>query len=168
MASSVASFALIILLSNVIFLAHANDPDITSDFLVPEGVMLDANFFTFTGLKQNLWGAPKDTPFKVTKASLIEFPALDGQSVSYAALQYGPGGINPPHTHPRSAELLIVLQGALNVGLVDSTKNKLFTQILQTGDNAVLHESGIDNAVLSKSFKVDSDTIQEIVSANEA
>lgn len=205
MASSVASFALIILLSNVIFLAHANDPDITSDFLVPEGVMLDANFFTFTGLKQNLWGAPKDTPFKVTKASLIEFPALNGQSVSYAALQYGPGGINPPHTHPRSAELLIVLQGALNVGLVDSTKNKLFTQILQTGDMFVfpkgmvhfqanvdprypavalsafgsanagtvslpktLFGSGIDQDVLSKSFKTDAQTIQSLVSANTA
>lgn len=62
-----------------------------------------------------------------------EFPALNGQSVSYAVLQFPAGTINPPHTHPRSAELLLVTQGALQVGFVDTT-NKLFTQNLQTGD----------------------------------
>ncbi|EHA8592386.1 germin-like protein 9-3 [Cocos nucifera] len=112
---------------------HAGDPDITSDFIVPDGVTPDADFFTFKGLKQALWGAPKDAPFKVTKASQVEFPALMGQSVSYAVLQFAPGGINPPHTHPRSAELLLVVQGSLEVGLVDSN-NTLFTQVLQTGE----------------------------------
>ncbi|XP_028773075.1 germin-like protein 9-3 [Neltuma alba] len=56
-----------------------------------------------------------------------------GQSVSYAALQFPAGSINPPHTHPRSAELLLVAQGTLQVGFVD-TNNKLFTSTLQTGD----------------------------------
>ncbi|XP_073111161.1 germin-like protein 9-3 [Elaeis guineensis] len=112
---------------------HAGDPDITSDFIVPDGVTPDADFFTFKGLKQALRGAPMDATFKVTKASQVEFPALMGQSVSYAALQFAPGGINPPHTHPRSAELLLVVQGWLEVGLVDSN-NTLFTQTLRTGD----------------------------------
>ncbi|KAF2315138.1 hypothetical protein GH714_038233 [Hevea brasiliensis] len=66
----------------------------------------------------------------VTKASMKEFPALEGQGVSVAALIYPPSGINPPHAHPRAAELLIVIQGVLEVGFVDST-NKLFTQTLQ-------------------------------------
>ena len=57
---------------------HAGDPDITSDFVVPDGVTPDANFFTFKGLKQALWGAPMDPPVKVTKASQVEFPALMG------------------------------------------------------------------------------------------
>ncbi|KAM0951236.1 hypothetical protein DsansV1_C04g0049801 [Dioscorea sansibarensis] len=197
-----------LLLTTLLFSAHAADPDITSDFLVPIGVNPDGDFFTFTGLRNMLWSrnTPSSSvpPFKVTKVTNIEFPALNGQSVSYALLQYAPGGLNAPHTHPRSAELLIVLQGWLKVGLVDST-NKLFTQILQTGDVFVfpkglvhfqvnldsrypavalsafgsanagtiqlpraLFGSGIDNAVLSKSFKVDTDTIQEIVSANKA
>ncbi|XP_008807615.1 germin-like protein 9-1 [Phoenix dactylifera] len=111
----------------------AADPDITSDFIVTDGVTPDAEFFTFKGLKQALRGAPRDAPFKVTKASQGEFPALMGLSVSYAALQFAPGGINAPHTHPRSAELLLVVQGWLEVGLVDSN-NTLFTQALRTGD----------------------------------
>ncbi|TKY67055.1 Germin protein 9-3 [Spatholobus suberectus] len=67
---------------------------------------------------------------------MAEFPALIGQSVSYAVLQFPAGSVNPPHTHPRSAELLFVAQGALQVGFVDTT-NKLFTQNLQTGDTFV-------------------------------
>lgn len=71
--------------------------------------------------------------FKVTKASMAEFPALNGQSVSFAVLEYPAGAINPPHTHPRSAELLFVVDGSLEVGFVDTT-NKLYTQTLQLGD----------------------------------
>uniref|UniRef100_A0A2N9GZX5 Germin-like protein n=1 Tax=Fagus sylvatica TaxID=28930 RepID=A0A2N9GZX5_FAGSY len=109
------------------------DPDILSDFIVPPNVtILDSNFFTFTGMR-TLLGAPPPTVFKVSKASIAEFPALTGQSVSVAVLQFPAGSVNPPHTHPRSAELLFLLDGSLQVGFVD-TKNKLFTQTLQTGD----------------------------------
>ncbi|KAJ0976447.1 hypothetical protein J5N97_018412 [Dioscorea zingiberensis] len=184
---------------------QAGDPNIVSDFLVPSGVNPDGKFFTFTGLRSVLRSTtPSNVPFKVTKVTNDEFAALDGQSVSYALLQYAPGGVNGPHTHPRSAELLIVLQGWLEVGFVDST-NKLFRQILKTGDVFVfpkglvhfqanldpkypavalsafgsanagtiqipraLFSSSIDNIVLAKSFKVDSNTIQKMVSANTA
>ncbi|XP_028557043.1 putative germin-like protein 9-2 [Dendrobium catenatum] len=96
---------------------------------------INGNFFTFTGLRDAINGGPKGVPFKATKASQVEFPALTGQSVSLAVLQYEPRptGINPPHIHPRSAELLLVIQGAVIVGLVDST-NKLYTQTLYAGD----------------------------------
>ncbi|XP_059669653.1 germin-like protein 9-3 [Cornus florida] len=73
------------------------------------------------------------TTFKVLKASMAEFPALNGQSVSYAVLEYPAGSVNPPHTHPRAAELLFLLNGNLEVGFVDTT-NKLYTQTLQQGD----------------------------------
>uniref|UniRef100_J3N0A6 Cupin type-1 domain-containing protein n=1 Tax=Oryza brachyantha TaxID=4533 RepID=J3N0A6_ORYBR len=46
---------------------------------------------------------------------MAEFPALNGQSVSYATLVFPPGSVNPPHTHPRSAELLLVVNGALSI-----------------------------------------------------
>ena len=111
----------------------AGDPDITSDFIVPPSVTnVDSNFFTFTGMRI-LIQAPLPTAFKVTKASIAEFPALNGQSVSYAILQYPSGSVNPAHTHHRSAELLFLLNGSLQVGFVDTT-NKLFTQTLQAGD----------------------------------
>ena len=81
----------------------AGDADITSDFLVPPNVTkVDGDFFTFTGLRA-LQRANPPTTFNVAKASLAEFPALNGQSVSFAVLQYSAGSINPSHTHPHSA-----------------------------------------------------------------
>ncbi|KAJ7946386.1 germin-like protein 9-3 [Quillaja saponaria] len=90
----------------IVQMTMAGDPDIRSDFIVPPNV---------------------------TKVSLAEFPALNGQSVSYAVPQFPAGTTNLPHTHPRSAELLFLLEGSLQVGFVDTT-NKLFTQTLQAGD----------------------------------
>ncbi|KAI5666759.1 hypothetical protein M9H77_16612 [Catharanthus roseus] len=114
------------------WMAKAGDPDITSDFLVPSNVSeVDGDFFTYTGMR-GIFGSTIPN-FKVIKASKAEFPALDGQSVSMAVLQFPSGTVNPPHTHPRSAELLFVIKGRLEVGFVD-TNNKLFTQTLEYGD----------------------------------
>ncbi|KAM3685106.1 hypothetical protein ACJW31_11G093000 [Castanea mollissima] len=155
----------------------AGDPDITSDFIVPPNV---TNLFTFTGMRI-LLQAPPPTAFKVTKASIAEFPTLNGHGVSYAILQYPAGSVNPPHTHPRSAELLFLLNGSLQVGFVDTT-NKLFTQTLQAGDLFVFPKglvhyyanagtvsvpnsvftTGIDDGNLVKSFNTDIGTIQKI------
>lgn len=109
------------------------DPDIISDFIKPTpNATVDANYFTFTGMRVLVGGAPPTT-FTVLKATMAEFPALFGQSVSYAVLQFPSGTVNPPHTHPRSAELLFLVGGTLEVGFVD-TKNNLFNQTLQAGD----------------------------------
>ena len=80
-----------------------------------------------------LVGAQPPSAFKVSKVSAAEFPALSGQSVSYAVLQFPAGTTNPPRTPPRSAELLFLVDGSLRVGFVDTT-NRLFTQTLQSGD----------------------------------
>ncbi|XP_010068830.2 germin-like protein 9-3 [Eucalyptus grandis] len=116
-------------------LTSAGDPDILTDFVVPPNVNnsnLNGSFFTYTGMRSLVGGNPPTT-FTVTKASLNEFPALDGQSVSYAVLEFPAGSVNPPHTHPRGSELLFLIYGSLQVGFVDTT-NKLFNQTLQTGD----------------------------------
>ncbi|KAJ0101845.1 hypothetical protein Patl1_05865 [Pistacia atlantica] len=114
----------------------AGDPDITTDFVVPKNYSgngpVDGNFFTFTGLC-NVVNSDYTQTFTVTKATTTNFPALDGQSVSYAFLQFPAGAFNPPHTHPHSAELLLVLKGWLNVGFID-TNNKLYKQTLAAGD----------------------------------
>ncbi|KAF8395409.1 hypothetical protein HHK36_019355 [Tetracentron sinense] len=114
-------------------MAIASDPDITSDFIVPPNqYFVDGKFFTYTGMR-GVFEKPSET-FKVTKASMAEFPAVNGQSVSFAVLQYPGGSVNPPHTHPRSAELLFLVEGSsLEVGFVD-TSNKLYTQKLLLGD----------------------------------
>ncbi|XP_022851377.1 germin-like protein 9-3 [Olea europaea var. sylvestris] len=114
------------------WIVQASDPDILSNLIVPPNVTApDGNVFTFTDLRGVLDSIPPD--FKVTKASKAEFSDLGGQSVSMAVLQFPAGGVNPPHRHPRAAELLFVVEGSLEVGFVDTT-NKLFTQTHQTAD----------------------------------
>lgn len=110
----------------------ANDPDITSDFILTSNyTSLDGDFFTYSGFRGMLDKIPES--FTVTRAGMAEFPALSGEGVSFSAHHFPPGGINPLHTHPRAAELLILLQGVLEVGFVD-TKNVLYTQYLRVGD----------------------------------
>jgi quercetin dioxygenase-like cupin family protein len=115
-------------------LVTASDPNIITDFEIPanSSTKIGGDFFTFTDLR-GFFDRAYPPNFKVTKASLAEFPALNGQSVSFATLEYPAGTINPPHTHPRSAELLFVVDGSLEVGFIDTT-NKLYTQTLQLGD----------------------------------
>ncbi|KAK4856279.1 hypothetical protein QYF36_015947 [Acer negundo] len=146
-------------------MASAADPDITFDFVVPSHVTapVDGNFFTFTAIRAFV-GAQPTPNFKVTKASMAEFPALNGQSVSLAVLQFPAGTTNPPHTHPRSAELLFIVQGSLQVGFVDTT-NKLFSQTLQAGTVSLpvtLFTTGIDDTILAKSFKTDVATVEAL------
>ena len=63
-------------------MAMAGDPDIFTDYIVPPNVTnVDENFFTFTGLRDHFKGGPFTT-LKVSKVSLAEFSALNGQSVS--------------------------------------------------------------------------------------
>ncbi|XP_024535114.1 germin-like protein 9-3 [Selaginella moellendorffii] len=175
----------------------ASDPELVSDYAAAPAAT-NASFFTFTGFRSDVT-APAGT-FLVKKASLAEFPGLNGLGVSMAKLSYQPGTTNPPHIHPRAAELLFVLQGSLSVGLVDTT-NKLFVQKLEMGDMFVFpkglvhfqfndgqHEakaisafgsssagtvslpvtlfgSGIDDQILSKAFKVSTDTVKTLKNA---
>ncbi|XP_034688111.1 putative germin-like protein 9-2 [Vitis riparia] len=126
-------FSLVVASFAVVQIAMAGDPNILSDFILPANQsVVDGSFFTFTGMRV-LIGAPDPTSFKVLKASLAEFPALNGQSVATAVLLFPADAVNPPHTHPRSAELLYLVFGSLQVGFVDTT-NKLYTQTLQAGD----------------------------------
>ncbi|KAJ6690647.1 hypothetical protein OIU85_006856 [Salix viminalis] len=55
---------------------------------------VDGKFFTFTEVRGVLTKFPQN--FTLTKATLNEFPALNGQSVSYAVLQFPADGLNPP------------------------------------------------------------------------
>ncbi|KAI3694980.1 hypothetical protein L1987_77967 [Smallanthus sonchifolius] len=58
---------------------------------------------------------------------------LNTLGVSMARIDYAPGGLNPPHTHPRATEIVFVLEGALDVGFI-TTDNKLFSKTIKKGE----------------------------------
>ncbi|KAB2615103.1 germin-like protein 9-2 [Pyrus ussuriensis x Pyrus communis] len=139
----------------------AGDPDIISDFIAPPNGTVDGNFFTY-----------------IHWLSLAQFPALNGQSVSYAVIEFPSGTTNPPHTHPRSAELLsLAYAGDLFVfpkGLLhfqynaDSQKPALATSAFGSANAgtvsipSTLFPTVIHDSVLAISFKTDVATIQKL------
>ncbi|VAH96142.1 germin-like protein 9-3 [Triticum dicoccoides] len=212
--ASINSYSLVLVVVALVTAPHAmvaGDPDILTDFVVPDNfygiapMNITGDFFTYTGFRATMnMTMPMPMPgaqnFTVTKASMTEFPALNGQSVSYAMLKFPSESINPPHTHPRAAELLLILHGALSVGFVDTT-GKLYTQDLAVGDMFIFPKglvhyqsnpsqspavalsafgsaaagtvsvpvtvfgTGVDDAVLAKSFKTDLPTVQKLKAA---
>ncbi|KAJ1427516.1 RmlC-like cupin domain superfamily [Sesbania bispinosa] len=75
---------------------------------------------------------------KVTPVTVNELFGLNTLGISLARIDFAPKGLNPPHTHPRATEILIVLEGTLYVGFVTSNQadgsNRLFTKVLNKGD----------------------------------
>ncbi|MCO5570120.1 hypothetical protein L7F22_023836 [Adiantum nelumboides] len=69
----------------------------------------------------------------VTLANVGKFPGLNTYGVSMARIDYAVGGLNPPHIHPRGAELLFLEKGSLYVGFV-TTENKLFAKTIKQGE----------------------------------
>ncbi|XP_027349118.1 germin-like protein subfamily 1 member 16 isoform X3 [Abrus precatorius] len=73
---------------------------------------------------------------QVTPVFVDQLPGLNTLGISLARIDFAPKGLNPPHTHPRGTEILIVLEGTLYVGFVTSNQdnNRLFTKVLNKGD----------------------------------
>ncbi|MFS7946002.1 hypothetical protein Hanom_Chr06g00530901 [Helianthus anomalus] len=139
-------FGLIIGMMIAIFLASfvSADPDLLQDVCVADltsGVKVNgftckanisADDFFFAGLAKpgltnNTFGAT------VTAASVQQIAGLNTLGVSMARIDYAPGGINPPHTHPRATEIVFVLEGELVVGFI-TTENKLFSKTIKKGE----------------------------------
>ncbi|CAK9184059.1 unnamed protein product [Ilex paraguariensis] len=50
-------------------------------------------------------------------------------------MDFAPFGVNPPHTHPRASEVVLVLKGRLEIGFVISNpENRLITKVIGKGD----------------------------------
>ncbi|KAF6156195.1 hypothetical protein GIB67_001147 [Kingdonia uniflora] len=77
---------------------------------------VSANDFFFDGLK-NPGLINNSLGSLVTAANVLKIPGLNTLGVSLARVDYAPGGVNPPHTHPRATEIVFVLEGELE-GLV--------------------------------------------------
>ena len=74
----------------------------------------------------------------VTTVNVDKIPGLNTLGISLVRIDYAPYGQNPPHTHPRGSEILVLVEGQLLVGFVTSNQadgtNRLFTKVLNPGD----------------------------------
>ncbi|XVF57029.1 hypothetical protein PTKIN_Ptkin06aG0170000 [Pterospermum kingtungense] len=144
----VALFGLLALAST---LASASDPGPLQDFCVAlndtkNGVFVNGKFckdpklvkpedFFYSGL--NIPGnTSNQLGSKVTPVNVAQLPGLNTLGISLVRIDYAPyGGLNPPHTHPRATEILVVVEGTLYVGFVTSSpENRLITKVLYPGD----------------------------------
>ncbi|MBA0579033.1 germin-like protein subfamily 1 member 14 [Gossypium raimondii] len=132
-------------------LAYASDPSPLQDFCVAindpkDGVFVNGKFckdpklakaedFYYSGLN-----IPRNTSnpvgSTVTPVNVAQIPGLNTLGISLVRIDYAPnGGLNPPHTHPRATEILVVVEGTLYVGFVTSnTDNRLIAKVLYPGD----------------------------------
>ncbi|KAJ9128974.1 hypothetical protein P3X46_034260 [Hevea brasiliensis] len=99
-----------------------------------DSMLVTANDFSFSGL--NIAGnTSNQVGSNVTLLNVDKIPGLNTLGISLARIDFAPyGGLNPPHTHPRATEILIVLEGTLYVGFVTSNPNRLITKVLNAGD----------------------------------
>ncbi|PSR89622.1 Germin-like protein subfamily T member [Actinidia chinensis var. chinensis] len=92
--------------------------------------------FFYDGLSKegnttNLFGV------NVNAGNVLAFPGLNTLGISMNRVDLAPGGINPPHSHPRSTESGIVIEGKLLVGFV-TTGNVFYSKVLGVGEMFVV------------------------------
>ncbi|KAG6387072.1 hypothetical protein SASPL_152254 [Salvia splendens] len=101
---------------------------------------VQAKDFSFSGLHLS-GNASNPLGSKVTPVTVLQIPGLNTLGISIARLDFLPGGVNPPHTHPRATEIFTVIQGTFEVGFVTSNpENNLMTKVLNEGDVFVFPE----------------------------
>ncbi|XP_024022838.1 putative germin-like protein 2-1 [Morus notabilis] len=95
---------------------------------------VQADDFSFSGFNQS-GNTSNPLGSAITPVAVSEIPGLNTLGISLVRVDYGRGGVNPPHTHPRASEILTVLDGSLEVGFVTSSpENRRITKVLHKGD----------------------------------
>ncbi|KAF0926580.1 hypothetical protein E2562_026893 [Oryza meyeriana var. granulata] len=65
----------------------------------------------------------------------VQIPGLNTLGASHARVDVAPGGVFPPHYHPRASETAVVLEGSVYFGFVTSyPDNRLLARVLRRGD----------------------------------
>lgn len=101
-------------------------------FACKESTKVNATDFFFAGLATA--GSTNNTMGSlVTAANVQKIPGLNTLGVSLSRIDYAPGGLNPPHTHPRATEVVFVLEGELDVGFI-TTANVLISKTIKKGE----------------------------------
>ncbi|CAH8353301.1 unnamed protein product [Eruca vesicaria subsp. sativa] len=89
--------------------------------------------FYFAGLANAATTTNPTMGSAVTSANVEKIPGLNTLGLSMSRVDYAPGGLNPPHLHPRASEAIFVLEGRLFVGFLTTTR-KLISKHLNKGD----------------------------------
>ena len=71
------------------------------------------------------------TAGSIVRSSQMTFPALVGQNAAFTMGFLGPCGFNTPHTHPRSAELNLVIEGTLYTQMETESSARTVTNKLE-------------------------------------
>ncbi|KZV39659.1 Rhicadhesin receptor precursor [Dorcoceras hygrometricum] len=148
--SSLNAIFLTLLLLNAPFPSHSADPDPLQDFCIADlagGVAVNGfpckpasnvttEDFFFDGLIQegdtnNTFGS------RPTQGNVLAFPGLNTLGISMNRVDFAPGGLNPPHSHPRATESGVVIKGKLLVGFI-TTGNVFHSKILGPGQMFVI------------------------------
>ncbi|CAE6205600.1 unnamed protein product [Arabidopsis arenosa] len=147
------SHSLISIISLVLVIPFSNayDPSPLQDFCVAvgnlnNGVFVNGKFckdpkqakaddFFYSGLNK-AGSTNNNVKSNVTTVNVDQIPGLNTMGISLVRIDYAPYGQNPPHTHPRATEILVLVEGTLYVGFVSSNQdnNRLFAKILHPGD----------------------------------
>ena len=105
---------------------------LVNGFACKNAMMVSADDFFFRGLEK-----PGDTSnilgSMVTPVNVMQLAGLNTLGISMARIDFSPYGLNPPHTHPRATEILVVMEGSLYVGFI-TTGDKLIYKTLEKGD----------------------------------
>lgn len=97
---------------------------VTSDDFFFDGLMKE-------GSTDNIIGS------NVTSGNVLSFPGVNTLGISMNRVDIAPGGINPPHSHPRATESGVVIYGKVLVGFV-STGNVFYSKVLSVGQMFVI------------------------------
>jgi len=123
-------------------LSHASVVDFcVADFTAPNGpagyscknpAHVTANDFAYSGLA-TAGNTSNIIKAAVTPAFDAQLPGVNGLGISAARLDLAPDGVIPLHTHPGASELLVVVEGQICAGFVDSGNN-VYLKTLEKGD----------------------------------
>ena len=102
-------------------------------FVCKHAANVTGSDFSSTILRQPGNASASSLGYVTTRAYVANFPGLNTLGISAARSDFTPGGVNPPHVHPRASELIYVVEGTLFVGFISSDE-KLYSATLYPGD----------------------------------
>jgi quercetin dioxygenase-like cupin family protein len=128
----------------------------------PAAVTADDFFFSGVGepAAGGGRGATASRRYGFTARS-VDIPGLNTLGASAARVDVAPGGVFPPHYHPRASETAVVLAGAVYFGFVTSyPDSRVVAKVLRRGDVFAvpqglvhfLHNNGSEPAALYASL----------------
>jgi quercetin dioxygenase-like cupin family protein len=101
----------------------------------PASPMVDDDFFS----RAIVGAASTRNPFGAnsTRATVSTFPGLNTLGFSITRVDLATGGLNPPHSHPRASERVMVLKGEVMVAFTTSA-NQLFSKVARENELFVI------------------------------